>query len=1404
MTSTFSFVVELLVLLISMILFSLACQKTNMIREYRYKQFPMPVIGVLYSFIVMILIGPVTKAIIGIIRDLADFFYGLSGAEWLPMFLSNKAFEIGTSLDGVTDPSNVILQFVITNIFIMVFYIMIKSFVMVAINKHFTDNSGGNLDRIYEGFYEYSYDEQKWFLEEDNIQARNILGILYLFALVISCLLMIASCILYAEEIFMVLFYPVFCIILIGEPYFYMDGLTEEEHNVETYGESATGSSVNYSIMRTILKNLFGDKLLADNTRRNESEDDETTVKQIVEEMHSSEDPKINSLAEYIDIAAKNDIEFEPNYLRSMRELVEGNSILFNNPFYQDLIPYAFYQMNRTLLSHKKVLVVLGRHACEEDIQEWIEEGIGSVTNIPFLWKIGLLDEDSQDIDIGIITRSNVHNIALHENNAEFLEDVEYVVVLEPSKLIATAQIGLNLLVKKMRGDNDKKIVYCLIDKNCDGIVDAMSHILMTNITEVSAMKKHKGTSSYMCWEADEEYLHHRITPSISRYLGLGTELSFAALRNRIPKSTWYGGETFPVNDISWIAKQYYHELMSYAGLPSNQDEMSKRFITRSNLWSAKVDEDNYITVEDESFNMFEILRAFATRADEQGFINVVSSDYLLKEYMADNSDIFTIDAKAIPCIVADYARTNRNVTLRLLLMMSTLPVNEYTVRNEMSLLGIEVYNLRNQFWYEVFKCFADLSTISSLPADYNAAVNEAAQMEIVVDGESFSSNVITLREEWNYKTNVKEMVFSISDCDFINACVKHLQSAAYVAEDERGERYYLGTELCDHVYSKYLPGQFFTFGGKYYEMQYMTADNQVLVRRAADHISGRPTYRQIRAYRILDMIEADVVGSKKNYDGIVVSRAFADIDVDTLGYYRMERYNDFEKARKVLFEGEKSRIPQKQYRNKEMLIIDLPDKAGELTDEIRYTITVLINEVFRTLFAENQSYISAVTCCDFMGDDYDTIPLTYSLSCDCGDEVDKRIYIIEDSRLDMGLISAVERNLQRIFFIVTDYLEWHFDKLEDEKNPPKAETQTVTFVEKTEEPEEKYGVISRIVGRIKERIPSRNGRSNMLLNESAEEPVVNELVYEKEETVKSKRQIARKPYSQRYFLLFGASEANRNLDLVGASKYLTDNGFGENPLKQAREGKETADLVAASYNPDKPGARFCDFCGCEVFAGNYETLFDGRDRCKTCSRTVIKSIEELRSLFEEVKRNMEAFFGIRLNMSVRVEMVNAKKLQKKLGRTFVPTAGFDGRVLGVAINQKGGFKILMENGAPRLGSMQTMVHELTHIWQYSNWNEKLIKSNYGELELQIYEGMAKWAEIQYCYLVDESAAGMREEIITNAREDEYGNGLLRFRSQYPIIRETSRDGLTPFDNISEPLKPDFCGEIVKEPGEQI
>jgi len=289
----------------------------------------------------------------------------------------------------------------------------------------------------------------------------------------------------------------------------------------------------------------------------------------------------------------------------------------------------------------------------------------------------------------------------------------------------------------------------------------------------------------------------------------------------------------------------------------------------------------------------------------------------------------------------------------------------------------------------------------------------------------------------------------------------------------------------------------------------------------------------------------------------------------------------------------------------------------------------------------------------------------------------------------------------------------------------------------------------------------------------------------EKEQAAESDQPAKMTPYQEKCFLKFGYDEVDTALDVDGTIEYLTRYGYQVNPLQQARCGAALAEEYAKTYDPQKYGIHLCDFCAAELAGGEYDLLKDGRERCNHCSATALKTGEEFKEVFKKVLRNMETFYGIRINTAIKVRMANAKKIARHCGEEFVATPGFDGRTLGFAQKDRTGYSIYVENGSPKLAAIATIAHELTHIWQYLNWDDRELAKKYGkENLLEVKEGMAKWTEIQYLLFLNEIRYAKRQEIITRARKDVYGSGFIKYAEKYPLTYGVSQYRKTPFDEI--------------------
>ncbi|MBR5825834.1 MAG: hypothetical protein IKY78_01995 [Clostridia bacterium] len=1004
MKSDVKFLIELAISFIPFILFAIYNSKANIKKENRNRQYPMPFAAVIYTIVVWIFMSKLATLFLTIVTKITEFIDGIS-------FLSS--FGISEFITNLHTSWGIYFELIIFNVFALVLFIIFKGFVISILSKiKITKDSF--VAPLIEIFYSYDEEEDCWYIRDHLGQARTYIKTVYYATCFAAGLTLMISCALCMKHLVSAPFYPVFAVIIIGEMAFFVDGIHPEERKSSLTMQADKSRHVAmYPLLRKPLRTLFGDKLSAEGTTVNNGGITGGAIEDVLAALSEEGGHLGKNYAAFI--RRKMEIGLKPNvdYVRCGYDLATGKSLLFNTPFYDKLNPYLFYAMNRELMTGGKIMVVLGRHATEDDLQRWISTGMKEMSNIPDFWKVAVLSGDKVNEDelpdIGIISRSGVHDLDIHKNNLSFLRKVSFVFVVEPSRLVTTAQIGLNLLIKNC--GSERPITFCSVDRNCDGLVDALSHILMTNITEVNATEYPHGMSSYMYWTVDDDYVQHRIIPGVSRFLGMGTELSMVALKNQVKKAVWYGGEAFPVKDAHWIAKQYYYDLLDYANLPTNQETFDKSFQTSFNMCDERVNDYSFITVEDDRYNLFETRRNFATIAEQQGFVNVISSEYMLREYMSTNTELFTADAKAIPYITADYARTKRNAILSLCLLLCVDSVQEEVLDRQMTVLNIETDDPVSEIWKEICVIFGD---------DEAAEKDGTPILSVRTrDGKSalfHKDETIIFKRAYSVESGKFESVYTIENADFSRIILDDLQNASYIAEQESKD-IYIGTELKGHVYQKYMPGQFFTLNGKYYEMVSTATDNRILVRRASEHIGGRLAYRQVRNYTIHNVEDSSSMGELKSVNNIDIHYQYADFSVETPGYWKLRAYNDFDNGDLVKVNG----VPEREYHHKQILKFDFSKLGDAFTDSVRMTLTNLLNEVFVTLFADNQPFISAVT-----PGSYDA-PLTYSLALDESIEnADKCIFIIEDSQLDIGLLIAVERNVKRILQIVSDYLAWN------------------------------------------------------------------------------------------------------------------------------------------------------------------------------------------------------------------------------------------------------------------------------------------------------------------------------------------------------------------------------------------
>lgn len=966
----------------------------NVRRVSRVRQTPLPAVAVVYSVVVLVVLYRFTDAVNAFfvaVWELLPGAVGSPGLTWL---------------------------YIWANVLVLFGFAVIKLVLRPLLGRWF--DAGGELAqtiaaRIYFLVPTYGL----WFVERRFGDLRALLRAFYWTSAVLTLLLVAFAATFSDLPAFSAVAYPAIAALLIGEAYFAIDGLTKDEYDTQILGEADRSRRVgNYGPLARLYRDMFPERILADGVHLSSLAPLESGFK--VGELARSDDEVERIAGAYFDRLGAERSDVDVNLVEATVGLLRGESVLISNPFYADLTPYLALPAYHRLLQYQKVLVVVGRDASTSDLSEWIRSGLESITGVPDLWNVGVLSSlETEGLDVGVLRFADVHDLDLLRRNDEFLRQVGYVILAEPSRMMSTGQLGLSLVVS--RCSKDRTPAFAAFDGNHDGLVDALSHLLKVSLTEVVASALPRGASSEVVWKAEGPHLQTSLVPRVSRYLGMGTEIGALALKYQVKRVHWVGSESFPVADMMWIAGQYYGQINSFADLDLSQDALRDSLVAETNPWALPQQDNYFLVVEDEAANAFEAIRSFATRATSVGFVNVISEDYLLRDYMADNRELFGADPKAIPSIVPDFARTERNAVLRLIMSLLSFGMTRRELEHEFEVIsrsgagasaadGSEASQGEDELLVELRRLVAEHTGVTSFE------INQATTLEL---------SAVT--SEDGLTTS-----YSIPAGSELDGVIAALRGAYFFVEDEVEDVNRIGALLYDHVYQALLPGQFITHGGKFYEVQSISpagSRNGVILRRAADHIRGRSAYRQIRRFVIEPGEADDISNARTRRGGVEVLRARGTIRAESLGYLEMRSRSDLTGARRVDISG----IPQRHYVNKSFLVLRLPG----IPDHARLAVAMLLNELFVTVFPHSHHYVSALTP-DETGHFGDLLAdLTVADGLPEEGRWNDAIFIVEDSTIDLGLLVAVERHWERLLRTITDYLVWNSTPRPPEEEAP-------------------------------------------------------------------------------------------------------------------------------------------------------------------------------------------------------------------------------------------------------------------------------------------------------------------------------------------------------------------------------
>jgi len=886
--------------------------------------------------------------------------------------------------------------------------------------------------------YVYNEDYEEWFLKKQWKNFRKFFFGLLCGLVIVSGVYLGLTWLMGKESLLWFMFFPCAAVAVINEIYGYVNGQTLEEYEYSVLGEDSSSRKVSkYYKLRVILEQLLPSPLLSGYTgcefiQRNSSAD-------FIRKMKETDDTVDLITSEYFEMNNRYKTA-DVDHVQATLDMMHRKNVVFFNPFYRDISMYVTLPMARSLLDGKKCVVLCSRNNTADDVKKWLTEILCEYSHMKQLWRVNNLSDKAPECEVGILTFTQLYDKRVININRDFFHETDFVLLIEPSFMMITGQVALSILSEEM-SVNEERPVYCVCDRYADGLIDTLSHLIRAEITDVIAMPVPRCNYTTMSWDADGDFCRQNFFDKQTKYLGNAVEIASIAVKNQIPYVTWYSEKKIPVRDVKWIAGQYYSTICRFMNQPCQQKSLYEKIHFVSSLWSSEKTKEQFLIVEDEFCNMFSMMRTYLSRGTDQVFVNVLSENYLLRDYMRCNRAMFASNPNAIPSFVPDYAKTDRNTILKLIIMMTLKPITEEEILKEFHLIGIETNDA-----YQV---------LLSLLKKYTYA-----------DDNIFS--VSAIRKNIDDFMSTSMSVYSVSEEEFEKYFSDSLKNAYYILEDEKDEEGFIDVKMFSHVTQTILPGQFVTYDGKYYQAKYVSPQSGVVLRRASDQFNGRKYYRQIREYFFDFSTNSEIVSNRKMID-IEFVELRTDFSVATTGYLEMNDNHNLRTARMIDFSADPTVDNYtRRYHNKSVLRIKLP----ESDDKICFTICLLLTEVFRSVFPDGWQYLAAVTK---RPDNIDGM-LNYVVYPARGDIESGYIYIIEDSDIDLGLLDAVQKNFVRLMEVIADFLEWHFEKMREPASKDPVPVQ-ITLAEA--EKRKRRNLVLRMLDRIRKLFGGKKRRKS-------------------------------------------------------------------------------------------------------------------------------------------------------------------------------------------------------------------------------------------------------------------------------------------------------------------------------------
>lgn len=1043
----------------------------------------------------------------------------------------------------------------------------------------------------------------------------------------------------------------------------------------------------------------------------------------------------------------------QSDYLQNaLVEMLNGRSVNVRDHIQGEFMIYLAAYLNYHMSQGRTVLVLCSDEDSAASVCESMKQRLQLLNNICNVWDIQTIEGANIDKPISMLVCTCEEFLDNHimTKRRDFSDDLFCTVIADGFALFTQEGVRIERLFSELYRARNLEQYVILTDEDNDGLRTAMERYLKKEIRPFNDDER-KANSAIMVWSADSTYKLQRILGignTRSPHLGAALPVALIAAKYDLPQVYIIPDKqtgTWTFREVLAMSQQ---EMIQFLESPVNISS-----IIRYDADEAMRQKDmSMIITYDYSYNIFNTVWNWLKYGPAGGsMLHVISPAYMLRDYFAANFDRLMLKNNEYDALI---------------------PINLGMKRSRMEAILVEL-------------CCDGLTEAELLEKakssgwKYDSVVDMLQDcLKVVLTRDEFHNVFECFHFEEEKKFVVNENHFrcetrvTLTDDNIRKRLLSSMRRAVLV---EKGDQERELDVLADNVTNYYLRDQIVAFFGYYYRI-HSVKNGRIYGEQCMP--SDLPQYYQVSRF----VFEPN---SWEEKDSCVDS---ASIDWNLFevkasrkiyGYWACNNGNALTDHDATTWNSVCDAMHEP--------VVVTQDRCHVLEINIRKVVTdnqeektallaaLMINEIAKTLFPRTWQNLFAVTGFGPQDDFYEQLNGTMDhmapediirSSIPCAENVRRQnedvvtVYVLEFSSVEFGMVQSFYENREKVLSLMKEYLEWYLEKDNHKEN---AAEQKNSF-EKMPDVEKEAAATTETAGIVSSKAKEDAETQNSILEKA--KAVLERVVQTEKDEPKTNPSV-----DYRRFLSFGMDE----LPQIFAPQQLWK--ICQKNIAKHENVEWTADGVDVSAPINR-----CTFCGKPALFTI--DLQDGRCMCSHCKDHQIQQKDEIKQLFKDTLQLLERDYGIKLRKNIHVRFQSADTIRKATGVMQ------GGRVLG--FYNRGNHQLWIEARGPRICVQSTLIHELTHTWQFDELKLKKMyaklpggKEQKDMLQLMILEGHAVYMEIETMRRLHEYEYAQYMHNFTLMRDDEYGKGY-KLIADYLKEKEAEGSHMTPYEAMKK------------------